>query len=198
MTLRHKAASEAHTRSPQTPGESGVWVFILGEMTVFSALFVVIVCYRAAHAQMFAASQHALNRQLGLVNTIVLIIGSVLVVSAVHAVQQTRFHSAAGYLAAAMTCGSVFAIIKAIEYVHLLHRGAWIHTNEYWMLFFAITGAHLLHVAVGCTVLALARHRIRAGLRGPRDVELCISATCYWHMVDLVWLVLFPLFYLVN
>jgi nitric oxide reductase NorE protein len=101
-------------------------------------------------------------------------------------------------LAIAMTCGVVFAATKVIEYTTALDHGMWIHTNSYWMLFFAITGAHLLHVFVGMTVLGLARRRVASGLPGPHDRDLFVSATCYWHMVDLLWLVLFPLFYLVS
>jgi nitric oxide reductase NorE protein len=78
------------------------------------------------------------------------------------------------------------------------HHGAWIHTNVFWMLFFAVTGAHLIHVFVGTAVLGLIRPRTARGLLGARDNDLFVSATCYWHMVDLLWLVLFPLFYLVN
>ena len=74
----------------------------------------------------------------------------------------------------------------------------WIHTNVFWLLFFVVTGAHLLHVLVGVTVLGLARRAVGNGLPGSRDRDLFLSAAYYWHLVDLLWLVLFPLFYLVN
>lgn len=118
--------------------------------------------------------------------------------SAVAAVNESRYPAASRLIAAAMACGVVFAVIKAVEYGLVLSHGAWIHTNAFWMLFFAITGAHLLHVFVGVSVLGLARRRVIAGLHGAQDRDLFVSATCYWHLVDLLWLVLFPLFYLVN
>jgi nitric oxide reductase NorE protein len=184
--------------APRVPGEPGVWVFILVEMAIFTALFGVIVWSRASNSRIFAEGQAVLSQPLGLFNTIVLIAGSVLVVNAITAVQRGQTQQASRSLGAAMACGAVFAAVKAVEYHHVVHHGAFIHTNAYWMFFFAVTGAHLLHVFVGVSVLGLIRRRVRLGLPGRRDRELFMSATCYWHMVDLLWLVLFPLFYLVN
>lgn len=180
------------------PGEAGVWVFILTEMAIFTALFGVVVWNRAQDPAMFAEGQSVLNQPLGLVNTVVLIIGSVLVVLAIDASQRDRYREASQRLIAAMACGLVFLIIKAAEYGMAMDHGMWIHTNTFWMLFFVVTGAHLVHVLVGTLVLGLIRPRTASGLTGARDRELFVSATCYWHMVDLLWLVLFPLFYLVN
>lgn len=184
--------------APRVPGEPGVWVFILVEMAIFTALFGVIVWSRASNSRIFAEGQAVLSQPLGLFNTIVLIAGSVLVVNAITAVQTGQTQQASRSLGAAMACGAVFAAVKAVEYHRVVHHGAFIHTNAYWMFFFTVTGAHLLHVFVGVSVLGLIRRRVRLGLPGRRDRELFMSATCYWHMVDLLWLVLFPLFYLVN
>ena len=186
-------------RQPNSvPGETGVWVFILTEMSIFTTLFGVIVWNRAHNPDMFAQGQSNLNQPLGLTNTVVLIAGSVLVVLAIAAAQSDRYRQAAQYLAAAMACGALFVLIKGTEYALAVNHGMWIHTNVFWMLFFVVTGAHLLHVLVGATALGLIRPRVSSGLTGVRDRELFTSATCYWHMVDLLWLVLFPLFYLVN
>ena len=135
---------------------------------------------------------------MGLINTCVLIGGSVLVMRAIANVQEGRNSKAARLLTAAMVCGATFAVIKAIEYASVLHHGMWIHTDVFWLLFFVVTGAHLLHVLVGVTVLGLVRRAVVNGLPGSRDRDLFLSAACYWHLVDLLWLVLFPLFYLVN
>lgn len=189
------APQRSHKR---VPGEPGVWAFILVEMAIFTALFGVIVWSRASNSRIFAEGQAVLSQPLGLFNTIVLIAGSVLVVNAITAVETGQTQQASRSLGAAMACGAVFAFVKAVEYHNALHHGEFIHTNPYWMFFFAVTGAHLLHVFVGVAVLGLIRKRVRLGLPGRRDRELFMSATCYWHMVDLVWLVLFPLFYLVN
>jgi nitric oxide reductase NorE protein len=184
--------------SRRIPGEPGVWVFLICEMVVFTALFGVIAFNGSINRQMFADAQQVLNAPLGLVNTCVLIGGSVLVVRAIAEVQAGRHPGAAHLMTAAMACGVVFAAIKGIEYVSVIQHGMWIHTNVFWLLFFVVTGAHLLHVVVGVTVLGLARRTVANGLPGPHDSDLLFSAACYWHLVDLLWLVLFPLFYLVN
>lgn len=189
---------EGVRQPPQVPGEPGVWVFLVCEMSVFTVLFAVILYNRSKSPQIFASGQQMLTKPLGLINTCMLIAGSVMVVLAIGAARRAEYHSASRMLLLAMGCGGTFAAIKAIEYGMVIDRGIWIHTNVYWMVFFVITGAHLLHVFVGVTVLGLTRQRVAAGLVGPRDSELFVSATCYWHLVDLLWLVLFPLFYLVN
>jgi nitric oxide reductase NorE protein len=191
-------STHATPQRSTVPGEPGVWVALIAEMATFTALFGVIVWSRASNPRIFAEGQAVLSQPLGLFNTIVLIAGSVLVVNAITAVQRGQTQQASRSLGAAMACGAVFAAVKAVEYHHVVHHGAFIHTNAYWMFFFAVTGAHLLHVFVGVSVLGLIRRRVRLGLPGRRDRELFMSATCYWHMVDLLWLVLFPLFYLVN
>ncbi|MGE2713054.1 cytochrome c oxidase subunit 3 [Mycolicibacterium litorale] len=182
----------------RAPGEAGVWIFILTEMAIFTALFGVILWNRAESPETFAAGQALLNQPLGLINTVALIVGSVVVVLAIDAALRDRYLQASRYLVAAMLSGFAFMAIKAIEYVSVLNHGGWIHTDVFWMLYFVVTGAHLLHVVVGTATLGLMRRRTVAGLTGPRDRDLFVSATCYWHMVDLLWLILFPLFYLVN
>ncbi len=188
----------AASRTDRIPGEPGVWVFLVCEMVVFTALFGVIASSGRANRQLFADAQQVLNAPVGLINTCVLIGGSVLVMRAIADVQAARYSKAVRLMSAAMACGVTFAVIKGIEYASVLHHGMWIHTNVFWLLFFAVTGAHLLHVLVGVTVLGLARRAAGNGLPGSRDRDLFLSAACYWHLVDLLWLVLFPLFYLVN
>jgi nitric oxide reductase NorE protein len=192
------SAKRAHAADKRAPGEAGVWVFILTEMVIFTALFGVILWYRAHNPKVFAEGQALLNQPLGLINTVVLIVGSVVVVLAIDAAQHDHYRQASRYLALAMCCGLCFVVIKGTEYLTVMQHGAWIHTNAYWMVFFVITGAHMVHVLVGTATLGLIRPRTSAGLVGPRDRDLFVSATCYWHMVDLLWLILFPLFYLVN
>ena len=145
----------ATSRTDRLPGEPGVWVFLVCEMAVFSALFGVIA-FNASHSRAtFASAQQVLNAPLGLINTCVLIGGSVLVMRAIANVQEGRNSKAARLMTAAMVCGATFAVIKAIEYASVLHHGMWIHTDVFWLLFFVVTGAHLLHVLVGVTVLGL-------------------------------------------
>lgn len=199
MTTPTRAlAGREDEHGEQAPVEPGVWVFIVCEMVVFAFLFVVIVWNRGHNPDLFATSQRLLSQPLGLTNTVVLIGGSVVVVLALAAASQAQYSRASQFLVAAAACGMVFVAVKAIEYGLVLAHGMSFHSNVFWMLFFAITGAHLLHVLIGATLLVLVRRRVASGLPGPRDEAWLVSATFYWHLVDLLWLALFPLFYLVN
>ncbi|BBU21262.1 cytochrome c oxidase subunit 3 [Mycobacterium xenopi] len=199
MTAAPTAGMRQHKVSPpRIPGEPDAWVFIIGEMIIFTALFGLIGYNRGKNPGLFAAGQRELAQGLGLTNTIVLLTGSILVVLATQAVADRRFDTASPLIASVIGCGLTFASVKAIEYWSLFHDGITIHTNRFWMLFFVITGAHLVHVAVASAGLVLLRSRVRLGLPGPREPALFESGACYWHMVDLIWLILFPLFYLVN
>lgn len=180
------------------PGEPGAWAFILGDMAIFSMFFGVIVYYGATQPEMFAASQKALSQELGLLNTIVLLAGSLFVVHATRAVATGRLTRADRLLGAAVACGALFTLIKAVEYAGKVQDDLVPRTNDFFLVFYCFTAVHLLHVLLGVACLAVLRRRVRIGLPGPRDHELLESGACYWHMVDLLWLVLFPLLYVVS
>jgi nitric oxide reductase NorE protein len=142
----------------------------------------------------YATSQGTLHAGLGLLNTVVLLAGSLFLVLAARRVADRRHSEASRLLLAAVACASVFGVVKAMEYAALAGSGYSIYTNAFYMVFFVITGAHLLHVVVAAGALALLRSRVSAGLTGPRDAALFETG----HMVDLLWLILFSLRYLVH
>jgi len=185
-------------QAPSAPGEPGAWVFIVGDMAIFTALFAAILYYRGEHPDMFAAGQATLSQELGTLNTVILLLGSILVVLATRASAAARNDAAARLVAAGASCGLLFAAVKGLEYGRVLNEGHSMHTNDFFMLFFVVTGAHLLHVLLGTTALAAMRRRVAAGLPGIRDRTIFETSACYWHLVDLLWLIIFPLFYLVN
>lgn len=189
--------SPTHT-SGRIPGEAGAWVFIIGDMFIFTALFGVIMYYRSQHLELFAESQQELNQAFGLINTLVLLTGSILVVRASAAFTAARRLVASRLLGAAIACGLCFVAIKSLEYGSLIQDGWWIHSNEFFMLFFVITGAHLLHLLLGIGALLLLRKQVRRDASTRRNLALFESGACYWHLVDLLWLMLFPMFYMVN
>lgn len=184
----------------RVPGDPGFWVVILGEMVIFSMLFGTVSFFHLRHPRMFAEGQAALSRGLGLANTVVLILGSVLVAKAQRAIRHGRWEVAGRLVAGAATCGIAFILIKAVDYAHAMSAGHWIDSNDFWMSYFVVTGAHLMHVIVGVIVLGVMLRSLRdVGTdMSPRVGQLLESGGLYWHMVDLIWLILFPLFYLVN
>ncbi|SBW28395.1 cytochrome c oxidase subunit 3 family protein [Protofrankia symbiont of Coriaria ruscifolia] len=188
--------SDEGSHAPHVPGEVGVWVLVLGEMSMFGVFFAIFMDARAGDRELFARSQRHLNITIGLVNTIILLASSLFVVQAVQAVRAGGFGRASKFFTLALLCGLGFMGGKVLEYGEKLHAGITPVTNTFYMYYYVLTGIHALHVAVGMGVLAFLRKVTRNSSRHPKiaTVEACAS---YWHMVDVLWIVLFPLLYLI-
>jgi nitric oxide reductase NorE protein len=198
-SARTDASSTPGTKtSRRIPGEEGVWVFLFGDMTVFALLFGVYLYYRGAQPALFDASQMRLNQTFGVVNTLVLLTSSLCVVTAVRAVRRGAHLLARRLTYWAMACGVVFVINKAIEYGQKISNDLVPATNQFFMYFYVMTGLHLLHVVIGMALLwFIVKLTHRPSLR-EREQGYLEGAACFWHMVDLLWIVIFPLLYLVK
>jgi len=180
------------------PGEVGLWVFVLADMSLFGLFFLVFMWEGRKAPELYAAGTSALVQPLGLVNTIVLLLSSWLVVLAVHAHRAERHALVVRALAGALGCAVVFGVVKAFEYSHEVGRGYGPATDIFFTFYFVLTGIHLAHVVIGSGLLCgwLAKARSRHAWTGSRRyVE---GAAVYWHMVDLLWVVIFTLVYLVH
>jgi nitric oxide reductase NorE protein len=182
------------TGEGRTPGEPGLWVFILGDMSLFGAFFVVALWQRRAAPAQFEVSAQELMRSTGLINTAVLLLSSYLVVSALWAHRRGGMRRATLSLVGALACGLVFAALKVAEYLHVLGSGRTPATDMFYTFYFVLTGVHLLHVLIGVVLLAAWMGVLRNGRAVTRYVE---GSAVYWHMVDLLWVVIFTLLYLV-
>jgi nitric oxide reductase NorE protein len=188
-------------RGRSVPGEPGIWIFILLDMLVFAEMFVIFAWNRGENRELFDISQQALNPAFGLVYTLLLVASSWCVVSAVGTARRRLVDVSSRLVLWAFVLGAAFAAIKIVEYVGKLNAGITPITNDFFMLFFVMTFVHLLHASVGLGVLIYMRNQIRA-LEQPSDpsdghrMQLIEAGGVYWHMVDLLWIVLFALFYL--
>lgn len=180
------------------PGEEGVWVLIFGDMTVFALLFGVYLYYRSSQADVFNHSQLRLNQTFGAVNTLVLLTSSLLVVTAVRAVRSNAHALARRLIYGAMACGTTFVINKALEYGQKISHGLVPATNQFFMYFYGMTGLHLLHVMIGMGLLLFIARLTRRPALTARELGYLEGAACFWHMVDLLWIIIFPLLYLVK
>jgi nitric oxide reductase NorE protein len=193
------AVSDARPRSPRAvPGEPGLWLFILADMTLFAAFFAITTVVRADEPAMFARSSEALHQGLGAANTLLLVTGSAVVAMAVRATRRDAPDVAGRLLALAIWCALAFVAIKAIEWADLLSNGHSVSTNDYVALYFMLTGLHLVHVLVGTGALIVIRRRVLRRAAGRFEPQIVEGGASYWHMVDLLWLVLFPLLYLIG
>jgi nitric oxide reductase NorE protein len=198
MTQRNAETSALHANRPakMLPGEAGVWILVLGDMIVFGLFFVTYLAYRAREVDLFDRSQALLNVQFGVINTLLLLTSSWLVVLAVEAVRDGHTRRSRALLRGAFLCGVCFCAIKVVEYVDKYHEGISLVTNDFFMYYFMYTGIHLVHVAIGLGVLLFLIHRTHTA--APQDARIFESGAIFWHMVDLLWIMLFPLLYLVR
>ncbi|MCW2784739.1 MAG: cytochrome c oxidase, subunit [Marmoricola sp.] len=190
------AAPSATAR--RVPGEEGTWVFLFGDMLVFGAFFTTFLVHRGAEPEVFDRSRHTLDLAIGLANTVVLLTSSLLVATAVRALRADARALAHRLFVGAFCCGLAFVALKAVEYTQKIHQGHTPGTNDFYLYYFILTGLHLFHVLIGLGVLGfLIRQPGRADLTTRRWMVI-EGGACFWHLVDLLWIVLFPLLYLVS
>jgi nitric oxide reductase NorE protein len=188
---------DAHpTDAPHVPGEIGIWVFILGDMGVFALFFGIFTWERARQTAVFDASRLELSITLGAINTTLLLTGSLLVVLGVSAARGGRLRSATTAFIGALGCGLAFGIDKVLEYTGEVARGHTPSTNDFFMYYYVFTGIHALHLVVGLGVLGYLVSVVRRPSIGTDQLRAIESGASYWHLVDLLWLVLFALLYL--
>lgn len=193
-----RATTSRSVRARRVPGEPGVWVLVLGDMTIFAVLFAALVALHAQDPAAYAASQAHLRMPIGLANTVVLLTSSLAVAAGVRALAGGRRAAARRLLHAAIACGVVFAALKGVEYAALLGDGHGLRDSQFLAHFFGATGLHLFHVLVGLGALAVASRAAGRPAPAPGESRLVGACASYWHMVDLLWIGLFTLLYLLG
>ena len=188
----------------------GMWVFLVTEVMFFGGMFAGYATYRFRYHEAFMAGSNHLDILLGGINTAVLILSSLTMAMAVHAAQLSKRRALMVYLVLTMLLGSAFLGIKAVEYSHKFHQhlvpgphfafeGADPqHAQLFFSFYFAMTGFHALHMIIGLGLLAVIlwmayKGRFSAEYNNPVEVS-----GLYWHFVDIVWIFLFPLLYLIG
>lgn len=179
----------------RVPGEEGVWVIILGDLLVFSLFFGTYAYYRALEPAQFAAAQAHMVQAFGLLNTLLLLTSSLAVVLAIEAARAGRAAPARRHATVAMLLGAGFVVVKYFEYGDKVRDGLLPSTNNFYMLYFTFTAVHLLHVCAGLAALAFVRARVARPLT-PGALAAVESCALFWHLIDILWVVLFAIFYL--
>ena len=180
------------------PGEQGVWVVIGGELVIFTAFFGAYVWARGEDPELFASSQEHLNQGRAVINTVLLLTSSLCAAVAVKAARAGKSDLARRLLLAALGGGAGFWLVKVLEYGDLFGDDLTPGTNDFFMYYFVLTWLHLLHLLVGMGVLVFLRSLAGRAELTPKQVGYLEAGGCYWHMVDVIWIVLFPLLYLVR
>ncbi|HEU5024267.1 MAG TPA: cytochrome c oxidase subunit 3 [Spirillospora sp.] len=182
-------------RERRLPGDVDMWVMILGDLFIFGCYFVTYMVFRALSPGEFTASQRHLDIDIGVTNTVVLLTSSLFAALAVLAVREGAWRRARRLLLATGACGVLFTLIKAYEWHAELGHGHTIH-DAFFGFYFVLTGVHLVHLALGVLVLGVAVRELRdPRRRRPTIVE---QSVLFWHMVDLLWVAIFALLYLMR
>lgn len=190
-------ASGVEDRAREVPGEIGIWMLIGGDLLVFTLFFVLIVTGNIEQPQVFAAARSSLDIGLGVVNTLLLLTGSYCVALAVEYARRAREMPARRLLVLAILSGLGFIGNKIIEWSHKIGAGITPETNDFYMLFFVFTGIHLIHVVLGTIFLTVMLRACRRQPAGPTRDRMIEIGGLFWHLVDLLWIILFALLYLI-
>lgn len=183
---------------PRLAGDGVVWLLVLAELLTFGILFSSFAIARWREPELFAQGQAALSLHTGALNTLLLVSASWAAVRAVAAFEVDRGDAGARWLLAALAGAVGFLFVKSHEFAGKLAAGFDWATDAFTLLYTLLTGFHFLHVVVGAIVFAVLWRKARAGAYGRHSHMAPASGAVFWHMVDLLWMVLFPLVYVIR
>jgi len=186
----------------------GMWLFIFTEILLFGGLFIVYSVYRYEHPVEFHLAHQELDVTIGFINTIILLVSSMTVAMSITALQLGNKKLTLILLAVTLLLATAFLINKYFEWGAKIHHGIY-PGSEFLMslskgdmlffgLYFFMTGLHALHIIVGMVLLSVVFAKVKNGSVNQGRVSLLENGGLYWHLVDLIWIFLFPLFYLIH
>ena len=184
------------------PGDFGIWLVVYIELITFGLLFVGYAFARAREIEIFNQSQLLLDQKLGFINTLILLTSSYFVVKALEAVKnfdlEVASEKASQWLMYAMSLGGLFLLIKTLEISDKYSQGINLSTNTFFMFYIILIVFHFLHVVLGMVILFNVRENVKAKMYSKDNYRGIETGAVYWHLVDLLWIVLFPLVYIMR
>ena len=190
MSAPDSSPEPEHSVLDDLPGDLMIWVLIISELLVFGAGLIAFLAVRITDPAGFAEAQSHLHRTAAGINTVVLVTSGWLAALAVHAAEIGERARVRLLLAGSAALGVVFLVLKGIEYADKAAQGITFETHAFYTFYYLLTGFHAAHVVAGIAILGLVAWRTE-----PRSVEVGAQ---FWHMVDLVWVILFPIIYLLG
>lgn len=186
----------------------GMWIFIFTEILLFGGLFLVYAVMRNRYSEEFHQAAHQLNAFIGTVNTVVLLLSSATVAMSITAVQKGDKRKGVLLILVTLLCAGVFLVNKYFEWGHKFSIGLYPGSDMmvglkhgyilFFSLYFFMTGLHVLHLVVGSLILTIVMIKIQTGSINSKKHTLLENGGLYWHLVDLIWIFLFPLLYLIT
>jgi nitric oxide reductase NorE protein len=185
-------------RHAAIPGDAGVWVFIIADMWAFAVFFLLFAAGRIAQPDLYEASRQTLDLQLGLANTLILLTSGAFMACATRQARADEWAATRTSMGAALGIGLLFALSKVVEWSAKADHGITLTTNEFHTYYFVFTGIHFLHFVIGIGVLAVLIARSTGDADRAGQLRWIEAGGAYWHMVDLLWIVLFAMLYLMR
>lgn len=188
--LMHDDMPEGWGALSSLPGNPIMWVLIISEVLVFGAFLAGFAGARVLEPTVFADSQTKLDPLAGGLNTLVLVTSGLLAALAVHARAAGSVPRARLWMAGAGVLGLVFLAVKLVEYADKAAQGIGLETNTFFTLYYLMTGFHALHVVMGLIILGIVAWNCTQ--------ENLETGAAFWHMVDLIWVLIYPVIYLIR
>ncbi|MDZ7763411.1 MAG: cytochrome c oxidase subunit 3 family protein [Melioribacteraceae bacterium] len=202
------SAAIGHVHRDDIGAKMGMWVFLFTEVLLFGGMFLVYAVYRFQHPELFKLAAFELNTALGTFNTIVLLTSSLTMVLAIVAIQKNKKKLSLFYLASTVGFALVFMAVKYFEWTAKFSHGIYPGSDEllsrqngeilFFGLYFIMTGLHALHVIIGVIIILFLYVFVKRGKVTHDNYVKLENGGLYWHLVDLIWIFLFPLFYLIH
>jgi len=202
-------AHNEHSHYDAEASKIGMWLFIFTELLLFGGLFIVYSVYRFMNPEAFHLAAHELNRTIGALNTILLLVSSMTIAMSTTTLQLKKKGATLALLTITILIGIAFLVNKYFEWGVKFEHGIWPGSEHllndfsqgeilFFGLYFVMTGLHALHIIIGLVIILFAFARVKKGTVNENRAALLENAGLYWHLVDLIWIFLFPLFYLIT
>jgi cytochrome c oxidase subunit 3 len=187
----------------------GMWLFIFTELLLFGGLFLIYSIYRYLNQDAFHLAAEELDRQIGAINTVILLVSSMTIAMSTTSLQKGQKKTTLALMLVTVVLALVFLVNKYFEWGLKFEHGIFPGSEQmkasmsqgeilFFGLYFTMTGLHALHIVVGLVLILVAYYRITKGTVHANRAALLENAGLYWHLVDLIWIFLFPLFYLIH
>jgi len=197
-----------HSHRDDTGSRMGLWLFLFSELILFGGMFIIYAVYRFKHPDEFRLAAAELDPFIGTVNTIILLTSSLTVAMSITAIQKGKKYFSMALVGTTLILALAFLVNKYFEWAHKISIGIYPQSPDlvnkppgeilYFGLYYVMTGLHALHVLIGMAVLAVMVTFIAQGKINQHSFVRLEAGGLYWHLVDIIWIFLFPLFYLIQ
>jgi len=192
------SASELNKKDRNIPGSLAIWAAILAEMSEFAIMFIVYFLAKVHNPEIFAQGPLRLSTMAGASNTLIMLTSSFFVVRGVMAMRANKPDACARWLWGAVIAGGLYLLIKYFEYQWNTTQGLYTETNIFYAVYYYVTFNHFLHVGWGSAAIIWVIYRINTGIYTHTEHEGLLNIAVYWHMIDLAWITIFPLLYVIH